>query len=175
MVQLYEDRILRGKDMNARTDLARKVARMWEEQLSDAREAADAWRRVLRMRSGDAEAAAGLERAKQNMLKRPDPDASDAVRTAEDRPVITGTPVASKIAERRRPRGKHSSTLETASPSTEAPDTTAASEEPQTESSLDEAPTASSVTSRRRLHRRRRHAPIGPAMSGSARHRTRRR
>jgi tetratricopeptide (TPR) repeat protein len=75
MVQLYEDQILRGKDMNARAELARKVARMWEEQLQDPREAADAWRRVLRMRAGDPEATAGLERAKTNMLKKPDPDA----------------------------------------------------------------------------------------------------
>ncbi len=78
MVQLYEDQILRGKDMSARAELARKVARMWEEQLQDPREAADAWRRVLRMKQGDAEATAGLERAKTNMLKKPDPDASDA-------------------------------------------------------------------------------------------------
>src|SRR5678815_3224774 len=70
MVQLYEDQILRGKDMNARAELARKVARVWEEQLSDAREAADAWRRVLRMRAGDAEATQGLERAKANSLKK---------------------------------------------------------------------------------------------------------
>ncbi len=62
MVQLYEDQILRGKDMTARAELARKVARMWEEQLADPREAADAWRRVLRMKQGDAEATAGLER-----------------------------------------------------------------------------------------------------------------
>jgi tetratricopeptide (TPR) repeat protein len=73
MVQLYEDHILRGKDMAARAELARKVARMWEEQLSDPREAADAWRRVLRMKPGDPEATQGLERAKSNMLKRPDP------------------------------------------------------------------------------------------------------
>jgi tetratricopeptide (TPR) repeat protein len=73
MVQLYEDHILRGKDMAARAELARKVARMWEEQLADPREAADAWRRVLRMKPGDAEAASGLERAKSNMLKKPDP------------------------------------------------------------------------------------------------------
>jgi tetratricopeptide (TPR) repeat protein len=78
MVQLYEDQILRGKDMSARAELARKVARMWEEQLQDPREAADAWRRVLRMKQGDTEATAGLERAKTNMLKKPDPDASDA-------------------------------------------------------------------------------------------------
>ena len=73
MVQLYEDQILRGKDMGARSELARKVARMWEEQLADPREAADAWRRVLRMKAGDTEATAGLERAKSNMLKRPEP------------------------------------------------------------------------------------------------------
>ena len=73
MVQLYEDQILRGKDMNARAELARKVARMWEEQLTDPREAADAWRRVLRMKQNDPEATAGLERAKSNMLKKPEP------------------------------------------------------------------------------------------------------
>jgi tetratricopeptide (TPR) repeat protein len=75
MVQLYEDQILRGKDVNTRAELARKVARMWEEQLQDPREAADAWRRVLRMKPGDPEATAGLERAKSNMLRKPDPDA----------------------------------------------------------------------------------------------------
>jgi len=70
-----EDQILRGKDMGTRAELARKVARMWEEQLADPREAADAWRRVLRMKPGDAEATSGLDRAKSNMLKKPDPDA----------------------------------------------------------------------------------------------------
>jgi hypothetical protein len=70
MVQLYEDQILRGKDPTARAELARKVARMWETELGEPREAADAWRRVLRMKAGDAEAQAGLERAKTNMLRR---------------------------------------------------------------------------------------------------------
>jgi hypothetical protein len=70
-VHLYEDQILRGKDMSARAELARKVARMWEQELTDPREAADAWRRVLRMKQGDAEATSGLERAKANMLKKP--------------------------------------------------------------------------------------------------------
>jgi tetratricopeptide (TPR) repeat protein len=78
MVQLYEDQILRGRDQNLRAELARKVARLWEERLDDAREAADAWRRVLRMKAGDAEATVGLERAKSNMLKKPAPDADDA-------------------------------------------------------------------------------------------------
>jgi tetratricopeptide (TPR) repeat protein len=78
MVQVYEDQLLRGKDMTARSELARKVARMWEEQLEDPREAADAWRRVLRMKAGDVEATTGLERAKSTMLKKPDPDAVDA-------------------------------------------------------------------------------------------------
>jgi len=71
MVQLYEDQILRGKEPAARAELARKVARLWEEKLSDPREAADAWRRVLRMKAQDPEATEGLERAKSNMLKRP--------------------------------------------------------------------------------------------------------
>jgi hypothetical protein len=74
LVQLYEDQILRGKDMTARAELARKVARIWEEQLADPREAADAWRRVLRMKAGDAEAAGGLERAKAQQLKKPEGD-----------------------------------------------------------------------------------------------------
>ena len=73
MVQLYEDMILRGKDVNVRAELARKVARMWDDQLADPREAADAWRRVLRLKAGDAEAIAGLERAKANMLRKPEP------------------------------------------------------------------------------------------------------
>ncbi len=73
LVQLFEDQILRGKDMTARAELARKVARMWEERLADPREAADAWRRVLRMKQGDTEATAGLERAKSNMLRKPEP------------------------------------------------------------------------------------------------------
>ncbi len=77
MVQLFEDQILRGKDPSSRAELARKVARLWEEKLDDPREAADAWRRVLRMKSGDPEATEGLERAKQSMLKRPKEDASD--------------------------------------------------------------------------------------------------
>lgn len=71
MVQLYEDMILRGKDPASRAELARKVARLWEEKLEDYREAADAWRRVLRMKSGDPEGTEGLERAKAGMLNKP--------------------------------------------------------------------------------------------------------
>ncbi len=74
LVHLYEDQILRSKDMNARAELARKVARIWEEQLVDGREAADAWRRVMRMRVGDTEATQGLERAKSAQLKKPEGD-----------------------------------------------------------------------------------------------------
>jgi cellulose synthase operon protein C len=73
MIQLYEDQILRGRDPGQRAELARKVARLWEEEIGDAREAADAWRRVLRMKAGDAEAQAGLDRAKAGKLKRPPP------------------------------------------------------------------------------------------------------
>jgi cellulose synthase operon protein C len=73
MIQLYEDQILRGRDPAMRAELARKVARIWEEDLGDAREAADAWRRVLRMKAADPEATAGLDRAKAGKLKRPPP------------------------------------------------------------------------------------------------------
>ncbi len=105
MVQLYEDQILRGKDMGARAELARKVARMWEEQLQDPREAADAWRRVLRMKQGDTEATSGLERAKSNMLKKPDPDAG---------PEAYAPP---RLQASEPPQGlKPSTTLQTAAP-----------------------------------------------------------
>lgn len=71
VVQLLEDQILRGKDPAVRAELARKAARLWEERLADPREAADAWRRVLRMKPQDPEAQEGLDRAKSNMLKKP--------------------------------------------------------------------------------------------------------
>ncbi len=74
LVQLYEDQILRGRDMQARAELARKIARIWEEQLADVREAADAWRRVLRLKQADAEAQEGLDRTKAGQLKKPDSD-----------------------------------------------------------------------------------------------------
>ncbi len=77
MVQVYEDQILRGKDAGARIELARKVAQLWERELDDPREAADAWRRVLRMKQADPEATAGLERAKANMLRRASEAAPD--------------------------------------------------------------------------------------------------
>jgi cellulose synthase operon protein C len=78
MIQLYEDQILRSRDPAARAELARKVAHLWEEELGDAREAADAWRRVLRMKAGDAEATAGLERAKLGNLRRAEPQPATA-------------------------------------------------------------------------------------------------
>jgi hypothetical protein len=88
MVQLFEDQILRGKDPTSRAELARKVARLWEEKLDDPREAADAWRRVLRMKTGDPEATEGLERAKQAMLKRPkdESDPKAATKPADAKP-----------------------------------------------------------------------------------------
>ncbi|HEX9619875.1 MAG TPA: hypothetical protein VF989_07060 [Polyangiaceae bacterium] len=92
MVQLYEDQILRGKEPAARAELARKVARLWEEKLDDPREAADAWRRVLRMKQGDPEATEGLERSKANMLKRPKP--------VEPEPEPTERPSEAKSARR---------------------------------------------------------------------------
>jgi predicted O-linked N-acetylglucosamine transferase (SPINDLY family) len=102
MVQLYEDQILRGKDPAVRAELARKVARLWEEKLDDPREAADAWRRVLRMKQGDPEATEGLERAKSGMLKRPkdDPAASSELASpAPLKPEPAAKPAASEEKE----------------------------------------------------------------------------
>jgi hypothetical protein len=161
MVQLYEDQILRGKDMNARAELARKVARMWEEQLTDAREAADAWRRVLRMKTGDAEATAGLERAKQNMLKKPDPDASDAY--APPKLAASGSIPAATVPaksdgegasehrsarstpEDETPGSKPSTTLETSSPKKvgRIHEAETLDEPPETQSNPEGAPTGS--------------------------------
>jgi tetratricopeptide (TPR) repeat protein len=82
VVQVHEGVMLRAKDGKERAGLAREVARMWEEQIRDPREAADAWRRVLRMKQGDAEATAGLQRAKADMLKR---DSEEALSTSSMR------------------------------------------------------------------------------------------
>lgn len=95
MVQLYEDMILRGKDPASRAELARKVARLWEEKLVDYREAADAWRRVLRMKSGDPEGTEGLERAKAGMLNKPSKPpaaAAPADKPADPPPKAAGAP-----------------------------------------------------------------------------------
>ncbi len=92
MVQLYEDQILRGKDPAARAEIARLVARLWEERLQDPRETADAWRRVLRMKAGDEEAQEGLQRAKSNMLKKPDDVADVPPPPAEPAPPFVEAP-----------------------------------------------------------------------------------
>jgi tetratricopeptide (TPR) repeat protein len=96
MVQLYEDQILRGKEVSSRAELARKVAQLWERELNDPREAADAWRRVLRMKPGDPEATTGLEGAKANMLRRPSvvPDTDEALATAGDHALPADATVA---------------------------------------------------------------------------------
>jgi tetratricopeptide (TPR) repeat protein len=69
IIQLAEDQILRSKDQGVRADLARSIARLWEERIGDARETADAWRRVLRLKPQDPEGTAGLDRAKRNKLQ----------------------------------------------------------------------------------------------------------
>jgi hypothetical protein len=101
MVQLYEDQILRGKDASARAELARKVARLWEDKLDDPREAADAWRRVLRMKSGDPEATEGLERAKAAMIgrpaKAPDPSPAPAPVQAKPEPAAPSADAAEEL------------------------------------------------------------------------------
>ena len=73
LVQLYENQILRGRDPNARAELARRVALIWRDKLKDARETADAWRRVLRMKPGDNEAKEGIALAKRAMPFRRTP------------------------------------------------------------------------------------------------------
>jgi hypothetical protein len=100
MVQLYEDQILRGKDLQVRAELARKVARMWEQQLDDPREAADAWRRVLRMKQGDAEATAGLERAKSNMIQRRSSAPPASMRDPDLTPIAPPDPDPTEVSAR---------------------------------------------------------------------------
>ncbi len=100
MIELYEDQILRGRDPQVRADLARMVARIWEEELTDAREAADAWRRVLRMQPGDPEATAGLERAKSGKLEGPPPVPQDVGSTsAGSTPPPDAAPAPEPVAE----------------------------------------------------------------------------
>jgi hypothetical protein len=97
MVSLLEDQILRGKDPQVRAELARKAAQLWEERLADPRESADAWRRVLRMKPGDTEAQAGLDRAKANMLKKPEsipPPADDDAEAQGPKTTPSAPPVA---------------------------------------------------------------------------------
>ncbi|MDX2054120.1 MAG: hypothetical protein SFV15_17100 [Polyangiaceae bacterium] len=80
LVKLYEDLILRCKDKELRAELSRKVAKLWGGELGDPREAADAWRRVLRLVPNDPEATRGLDNAKRGMLNAP------AVEDAEETP-----------------------------------------------------------------------------------------
>lgn len=69
MVKLYEDQILRSRDQALRAELARTVAKLWQNKLNDPRETADAWRRVLRFNAADEEAKQGLAKAKAEMLQ----------------------------------------------------------------------------------------------------------
>jgi hypothetical protein len=92
LVQLYEDQILRGRDPNARADLARRVALLWRDSLNDARETADAWRRVLRMRPGDSEAKEGLAAAKRAMPYRRTPSGAARPRGSAQPPPVPSTP-----------------------------------------------------------------------------------
>ena len=50
------------------------------------REAADAWRRVLRMKPGDADAQAGLERAKADMNNKRKAEAASRTSTPDEIP-----------------------------------------------------------------------------------------
>lgn len=87
MVKLYEDQILRSRDQALRADLARTVARLWQNKLNDPRETADAWRRVLRFNATDEEAKQGLAKAKAGMLQ-----ARPAESSAVPPPVVEAPP-----------------------------------------------------------------------------------
>jgi hypothetical protein len=114
MVQLYEDQILRGKDPAVRAELARNVARLWQDKLNDPREAADAWRRVLRMKAGDPEAVEGLDRAKTNMLKRAPSEPPSEVKAAE--PVAAAPEKPSKPGKPGKPVAEVAAAPETTAP-----------------------------------------------------------
>jgi tetratricopeptide (TPR) repeat protein len=95
MVRLYEDQILRSRDQVLRGDLARTVARIWEEKLDDPRETADAWRRVLRFHPTDEDAKRGLAKAKANMLHARSSEASalpPPVVEAPPPPIVSSVP-----------------------------------------------------------------------------------
>ncbi len=94
MVALLEDQILRNRDKEVRAELARRVALLWQDQLGDPREAADAWRRVLRLASDDAEAKAGLARAKDAMLRARQQKAAEESALAAQVPDSPETEVA---------------------------------------------------------------------------------
>jgi cellulose synthase operon protein C len=106
MVHVLEDQILRGKDPQARAELARKVARLWEEQLQDAREAADAWRRVLRMKPGDTDAQAGLERAKADMNNKRKAEAASRTSEPDDEPPPAPAPLVKEKKEKTKGKAK---------------------------------------------------------------------
>jgi tetratricopeptide (TPR) repeat protein len=92
LVQLYENQILRGRDPNARAELARRVALIWRDKLKDARETADAWRRVLRMKPGDTEAKEGITLAKRAMPFRRAPAPAQGGRRRGSAPPVAGAP-----------------------------------------------------------------------------------
>ncbi|HET7540458.1 MAG TPA: hypothetical protein VFK05_11325 [Polyangiaceae bacterium] len=134
MVQLYEDQILRGKEPAARAELARSVARLWQGKLNDPREAADAWRRVLRMKAGDPEAVAGLEHAKANMLKRSSEAPSEPPPPAETASVAAPAESDAPAAATEPPPAAEQPAAEPAEPSESA----SAAEETSPEVSSDE-------------------------------------
>jgi hypothetical protein len=131
IVSLYEDQILRGKDPASRAELARKVARVWEDELVDAREAADAWRRVLRMKAGDPEASEGLERAKNAMLKRP-PEEPSRPAASKSAPSAASPPVSESGLDADEETAGESTT------STASEFSAATSEAPESETSAEE-------------------------------------
>jgi hypothetical protein len=117
-----------------RAELARKVAQLWERELGDPREAADAWRRVLRMKPGDPEATAGLEGAKANMLRRPialpESDEPVAPATTQESSASGGEPSAEAAPAPEAPAPAEATTAEPPKQSVSAADSVAAQEPP---------------------------------------------
>jgi tetratricopeptide (TPR) repeat protein len=134
MVQLFEDQILRSKDQTLRGELAREVALLWRDKLGDPRETADAWRRVLRIKPGDAEATDGLSAAKQAMLKhKPAPKAEESV---------VENPVPAPTAVEDNPPIEANAPVEASAPADSSAVETAA-EQPIAADTTSEAPSSS--------------------------------
>lgn len=143
LVQLYEDQILRGRDQATRADLARKVALLWQDTLKEPREAADAWRRVLRMNSGDAEAKEGLSRAKQAMRKVSAKEVAEAEEKA--RKEIESRQAQEEAEAQRRQEELAAKALELKARHSNPPPPLADEEEPAEPSDVEDATTLPDV------------------------------
>ena len=145
LIHLLEDQILRSKDQSVRGDLARQIARLWEERLGEARETADAWRRVLRLKPQDPEATTGLDRAKRNKLKF-DPALHPPQRVAQPAPSAPPPKTESHEESEFRPSNTLRSAAKAQAASQEDP--AARADDEDTSAIAIEAPTPPIVRSR---------------------------